>query len=211
MYRFAILLVFIVQAIAFGPARMTRSSTGLKMSMDKASKTFGAALIGVGMFVSPAFAVEGAGPKQSIFGGGNSSPFTFDEKREDPIYSPYSPYGDASKAVYKEAGKDEMAFWIQTFDKCEKRMDEVPKFAKKKVWTSVDTTMRTYVYNMREAMNRLAAQSKNPAAAKAAADKYFVDLNDISEGSFLQNSDKILASFETSKADLTTFKSLVKK
>ena len=90
-------------------------------------------------------------------------------------------------------------------------MDEVPKFAKKKVWTSVDTTMRTYVYNMREAMNRLAAQSKNPAAAKAAADKYFVDLNDISEGSFLQNSDKILASFETSKADLTTFKSLVKK
>ena len=38
---------------------------------------------------------------------GMSSPFAFDEKREDPMYSPYSPFGDGSAAVYKEAQAEE--------------------------------------------------------------------------------------------------------
>jgi hypothetical protein len=38
---------------------------------------------------------------------GASSPFTFDEKREDPIYSPYSAFGDGTAAVYKAAQNDE--------------------------------------------------------------------------------------------------------
>ena len=162
--KFLILILCLIgQAIAFAPTRFsTKKYSQMTMNMDKISKTIGVGLIGAGMFIAPAFAVEGAGPKQSIFGGGNSSPFTFDEKREDPIYSPYSAYGDGTKAVYKEAGKDEVAFWTKTFDKCKKRVDEVPGFAKKKVWQSIDSTMRTYAYNMREAMNRLAAVSKNP-------------------------------------------------
>ncbi len=76
-------------------------------------KLFTAALLGTSVLVSPAFAKEGAAPKISLFGSApTSSPFP-SETREDPFYSPYSPFGDGSKAVYNalKGGKEEIAFW----------------------------------------------------------------------------------------------------
>jgi len=168
------------------------------------------AVIGASFAAGPAFAVEGAAPKQTIFGGGASSPFTFDEKREDPIYSPYSPYGNGAQAIYKEAGTDEKIFWAAQFNECKKRIDRVPTFLGKKTWSNIESTMRTYAYNMREAMNRQANISKDPVAARAAAATYFSDLNDISEWSVKKNVEKVSAAYDKSKVDLAAYETLLK-
>jgi hypothetical protein len=67
---------------------------------------------------SPVLAKEGVGAKFSFFGDGDaSSPFTVNENREDPIYSPYSAYGDGTAAVYnaRKGGKEEKAFYTAKF------------------------------------------------------------------------------------------------
>ncbi len=63
-------------------------------------------------------AKEGAAPKLDFFGDSSSSPFTLSEKREDPLYSPYSPFGDGSAAVYngRKNGKEEIAFYSKKLD-----------------------------------------------------------------------------------------------
>jgi hypothetical protein len=75
-------------------------------------KIVGAALLASSLFVGPAFAKEGASPKLSFFGDESvSSPYTISEAREDPIYSPYSAYGNGEKSVYKKGGKEELGFY----------------------------------------------------------------------------------------------------
>lgn len=69
------------------------------------------------------FAKEGEAPRMSFFGLGSasssfSSPYV-NENREDPIYSPYSPYGNGEKSVYNNQRKgsaDELKFWRNKFD-----------------------------------------------------------------------------------------------
>ena len=82
----------------------------------------GAALIASTLFGGAAFAKEGAGAKLSFFGDeSSSSPFTITEQREDPIYSPYSAYGDGSAAAYNKFKGDakEIAFWKNVFKTAE--------------------------------------------------------------------------------------------
>lgn len=80
------------------------------------------AVVASTIFSGAAFAKEGAGAKLSFFGDdAYSSPFTITESREDPIYSPYSAYGDGSKSIYNTAFKGdakEAAFWKNQFDNC---------------------------------------------------------------------------------------------
>ena len=114
MFRFVVVLVVLAVASAFAPARFGRS---LQMSMDKqVTKAFTAAVIAASFMGGlPAIAVEGASPKQNflIFSEATSSPFTFEENREDPIYSPYSPYGSGAAASYngRKGSKEEIGFW----------------------------------------------------------------------------------------------------
>ena len=73
-------------------------------------KIFGAGLIASTVLTAgmPVFAAEGDGARVSIFGStAQSTPFTVQENREDPLYSPYSAYGNGEAAVYKKGGKDE--------------------------------------------------------------------------------------------------------
>ena len=116
MLKIFVFLVAVLAVSAFAPSRFV-SRSKLSMSVDQPSikKYFGAALIASTLIGSglPAFAVEGTGAKIGIFSNGDiSSPFT-SEDREDPIYSPYSPYGDGSKAVYnaRKGGAEETKFW----------------------------------------------------------------------------------------------------
>jgi hypothetical protein len=60
-------------------------------------------------------AAPDAGAKLSFFGDAPSTPYTLSENREDPIYSPYSPYGDGSAAAYKKGSKEEVAFYNKIF------------------------------------------------------------------------------------------------
>ncbi len=70
------------------------------------------------MLSLPAFAVDGAGAKLSFFGDAPSTPYTIDENREDPIFSPYSPYGNGEAALYKKGNKEDVAFYRAMLNKC---------------------------------------------------------------------------------------------
>eukprot|EP00607_Mallomonas_marina_P011243 CAMPEP_0182416130 /NCGR_PEP_ID=MMETSP1167-20130531/265_1 /TAXON_ID=2988 /ORGANISM="Mallomonas Sp, Strain CCMP3275" /LENGTH=185 /DNA_ID=CAMNT_0024588589 /DNA_START=159 /DNA_END=716 /DNA_ORIENTATION=- len=176
------------------------------------SKIVGTAVLAASMFSLPAFAVEGAGAKFSFFGGGASSPFTIDEKREDPIYSPYSPYGNGQAAAYNErkGSSSELASWKEKLDVSIKRTKNIPALTKAKKWQDVRTEMTSYSYNMREALLRVAEASKNPEKAKAAAKKYFVDLNDMFVLSEQKNGGTLLEVYDLSVKDLDNFLALVK-
>lgn len=177
-----------------------------------AQKPLVAAAIAAAMIATPAFGKAGEGPKFGFFDGTSSStPFTI-EDREDPIYSPYSPYGNGEKAAYntRKGGSEEVAFWTNQLNTALKRVDNVPALANKKQWQNVKTELTSYSYNLREAVNRLAETSSNPKAAAAAAKVYFSDLNDIFEYSTKKSPEKVLASYEASKKDLDTFKTFLK-
>ena len=113
-----LLLAFLSCVVAFQPTRFSSKKSEMVMSAQpNALKIATAALISASLMGSPVFAVEGAGPKFSFFGDSASTPFTITENREDPIYSPYSPYGDGTAAVYngRKGGKEEIAFWNGKF------------------------------------------------------------------------------------------------
>ena len=108
MFRLTVLFVVLAVALGFAPIQTRKQSNmRLQMSADKSiAKAASGLLLSAAMFAAPAFAKEGASPNFSFFGDSPSSPFSLTEKREDPIYSPYSPYGNGEKAVYtKLAGK----------------------------------------------------------------------------------------------------------
>ena len=108
-----IFLLFIVCFSATQALKQSRvrASTIMKSDMNF-NKFFGAALVASSMLSTPVFAKDGAGAKLSFFGDGElSSPFTVNEAREDPIYSPYSAYGNGEASVYKKGGKNEISFY----------------------------------------------------------------------------------------------------
>ena len=128
--RLLVVLAILAVAAAFGPARMAVRST-MQMSAERPNmaKVIAAGIMSASLFGSAAFAVEGASPKQSFFGDSQfSSPFTINENREDPIYSPYSPYGNGQAAVYngRAGGSEEIAFWKNQLATCVKRVDNIP-------------------------------------------------------------------------------------
>lgn len=120
MFRVLVSLLIVGVAVAFSPSqqiRVNRNQFQMKSNIaNDIAKKIGAALIASTMLSLPVFAVEGTSPKQSYFGDSPaSSPFTINEAREDPIYSPYSPYGNGEKAVYtitnRQGGPEETKFW----------------------------------------------------------------------------------------------------
>ena len=116
MFRFVIVLVVLCVAGAFAPAARF-GARSMQMSMEKqVTKAFTAAIVAASFMGGlPAIAAEGAAPKQNfgIFGETASSPFVTTETREDPIYSPYSPYGSGAAASYndRKGSKEEISFW----------------------------------------------------------------------------------------------------
>lgn len=94
----------------------------MTMSMEKnVAKAVGVIIAATSVLGSPVLAKEGAAAKIGIFTNNDlSSPFAAGENREDPIYSPYSPYGNGEKAVYnaRKGSSDEVKFWQKKFDDC---------------------------------------------------------------------------------------------
>ena len=119
--RLIVLLMAVVACSAFAPTgRISTRSMQMSASKDLA-KAVGAVGMGLTIFAGQAFAVEGAAPKQGFFGvldNAASSPFANNEVREDPLYSPYSPYGNGEAAVYKSGKAEEVKFWTNQLNKC---------------------------------------------------------------------------------------------
>ena len=186
----------------------------MQMTVEKTNmqKVIGAALVASSILASPVLAKEGAGAKISVFGNNDmSSPFALGEIREDPIYSPYSPYGNGEKAVYnaRKGGAEEVKFWKGVFVEGIKRTEKIPGYTSKKTWSEITTELTRYLYSFREASLRLAAASNDPKAATAAAKTYFDDLNDIFVFATKKNGDVITATYEKSLKDLAAFKALI--
>jgi hypothetical protein len=122
MFRFVVLLAIIAVSFGFKPMNQMRSQMTMSTEKPNALKVIAATLLASSMIGAPVMAKEGVGAKYSFFGDAASSPFIVTEDREDPIYSPYSPYGDGSKAAYKlsgrEGSKEEIAFWSKTLNEC---------------------------------------------------------------------------------------------
>lgn len=118
--KFFAIFAAISCVLGFQPIRVSRK-VELSMSASKQPSFFksaGIALLGASLFGSPVFAKEGAGAKFSFFGADvASSPFTVNENREDPMYSPYSAYGDGTAAVYngRRGGNEEKSFYAAKF------------------------------------------------------------------------------------------------
>jgi len=211
MFKFILLISSLMVACAFNVAPVNRFGSSLQMSTEKvnAPKVMAAAIIASSCLSSPAFAVEGAGAKLGIFSNSDiSSPFPQAEKREDSIYSAYSPYGDGSAAAYnkRKGGSDEIKFYSEIFDESVKRTEKIPGYVSKKTWNEITTELTRYTYNMREAMLRLAAASPNAAASTANAKAYFSDINDIFEWATKKDAGKITQYYTESVADLKAFK-----
>jgi hypothetical protein len=89
----------------------------MKVGQPSAAKVIGAAIIASSMIAMPVFAKEGVGAKLAPFGNNEqSSPFSAAEVREDPMYSPYSPFGNGDASVYKRGGADELKFYTAKLD-----------------------------------------------------------------------------------------------
>lgn len=113
MFKFLVVLCTVLSTVAFNPIG---SGTISRLRMASECKAFGAALIASSMLSMPVIAAEGTAAKIDIFGNnGYSSPFSAGEKREDPLYSPYSPYGDGSASVYKKGSPEEIKFYTAKF------------------------------------------------------------------------------------------------
>lgn len=241
--RLAILAILSVAVVAsaFSPARIARSRFSVQMSSEtpSISKVFGAALLASTLFAGPVLAKDGAGAKLSFFGDdAASSPFTVNEKREDPMYSPYSAYGNGDASVYKKGGKDELSFYKNVLKNSIARTSKIPKYISDKTWSEIYTELTRYNYNQREAMLRwmigkysvlfhlflyrfyvtshkftlccrLAEASKDPVKATAAAKTYFQDINDISEWSYKKNGAKAQAAYDKSVKDLASYNALI--
>lgn len=214
MFRLAVLIasLFAVGAFQMAPANSKFGSSSLQMSAEKLSmpKVFGAALIASSMLSMPVFAVEGAGAKLGIFSNAEiSSPFPQAEKREDPIYSAYSPYGDGTAAVYKKNGEFEVKLNKEMFEESAKRTTRVPGYAAKKQWNEITTELTRYTYNMRSSMLKVAENSKSPEKSTAAAKAYFSDINDIFEFASKKDGAAVNKAYEKSVTDLAAFQALI--
>ena len=116
-----VLVALIVSVSAFAPVGRMSSRTIAMVSGKDLAKVVGATGAAVSLMGGAAFAVEGAAPKQGFFGIGDksySSPYATGENREDPLYSPYSPYGNGEAAVYKEGQSEEIKFWTNQLHNC---------------------------------------------------------------------------------------------
>jgi len=212
--RLLVVLATILAAFAF-QGRPSMQTNRLTMSLEKnVAKMFGAAVIAgslIGVPTIPVQAKEGAAAKIGFFTNSDmSSPFAAGENREDPIYSPYSPYGNGEAAVYKnrKGSAEEVKFWKAKFDDCSKRVTKIPQYASAKTWTEITTELTRGLYNYRESMFRLARAAPNPKAAEAAAKTYFQDLEDVYVFAERKNGDVVLKSYEKSVKDLEAFKAL---
>lgn len=125
MLRLLIALSVLLVINAFSGVSPLKTNR-ITMSLDKKiAKAVGSAFLAsslLGGMSAPSFAKEGAPAKIGIFTNNDvSSPFAAGETREDPLYSPYSPYGNGEKAVYNNGRKnsaDELKFWKGKFDDC---------------------------------------------------------------------------------------------
>lgn len=120
MFRFLVVLAVLATTVAFAPTRcIVRSQTQMSAAEKPFAKIISTVLIASTFLSLPAFAVEGAAPKQSFFGSGgtvSSSPFSDDKD----MYSPYSPWGNGANAIYndRKGGAEEKAFWSVKLEEC---------------------------------------------------------------------------------------------
>ena len=121
------------------------------------------------------------------------------------IYSPYSQYSPISeKSLYSKV--DDTPFYKTVVNNSEKRLANYPKYIADKSWLDVKTENTRYLYSLRNAMNGLAGDD---AAAKKAAKKVFLDLEELTYAATVKSQEKATAAHTALVADMAAFKKTV--
>ena len=189
MARVLALTLCLSSAAAFAPASTARSASRVapRMAEEVSRRELGqaiAAAIGSAGFASAAGAKGGESPKFSVFGFGAdvdtiSEGGFYNSDLNRPVYSPYSPFAPTGSGVYKKANADEIAFQKQMFENTKKEIVKSEAFIAAKKWEEVRSLYERRMYNMRNSMNYLAANSsKDPKTATKAAKKFYASLED---------------------------------
>ena len=88
--------------------------------------------------------------------------------QSQPLYSPYSVYGEASdQSLYKPGSKEYVDRSKATLAETAKRLGRIPGYADKKKWYEVRNELDRYMYETRGATKSLAS---SPAQKKAATE-----------------------------------------
>lgn len=216
MARFAALLLALAlsSVSAFLPAARMQRST-VSMSAESGRREFAsaaaAALAGAG-FAQGASASAGAGPKFSLFGITKGQAESLSEgaaygtDQSSPIYSPYSQYSPISEqSLYTKV--DDTPFYKTIVNNSEKRLANYPKYIADKSWLDIKTENTRYLYSLRKAMNGLAGSDP---AAKAAAKKVYLDLEELTYAATIKSQEKATAAHTALVADMAAFKKVTK-
>jgi len=214
MARFAALILALAlgSASAFLPAtRMQRAA--VSVSAESGRREFAsaaaAALAGVG-FVQGASASAGTGAKFSLFGitkgqaTSMSEGAAFGTDQSAPIYSPYSQYSPVTdKSLSNKV--DKTVAYKEFVLNSEKRLPNYPAYIASKKWLEVKTENTRYLYSLRNAMNGLATTP----AAKAAAKKVYLDLEELTYGATVKSQDKCNKAYAALIPDFAAYKKTV--
>jgi photosystem II oxygen-evolving enhancer protein 3 len=135
----------------------------------------GAAAAGIAFVPAAAQAAAGESPRFSIFGlAGDGTAMSegaaYGSDQSQPLYSPYSVYGEAgADSLYKESDPSYAAKKKAVLAETRKRLLKLPGYVEKKVWWEVDAELERFMYETRGAAKFLA----NTKEQKKAANDFF--------------------------------------
>ena len=132
-----------------------------------------AAAAGVAFLPIAANAAAGESPRFSVFGlvgdgTAMSEGAAYGSDQKDPLYSPYSVYGEITdNSLYTKNGKEYTERKKKVLAETKKRLSKLPAYVDKKKWFEVTTELDRYMYETRGAVKSLAT---TPAQKKAATE-----------------------------------------
>jgi acyl carrier protein phosphodiesterase len=128
----------------------------------------------------------------------------FGTDQSAPIYSPYSQYSPVSdKSLANKV--DKAVFYKEIVLNSEKRLPNYPAYIAGKKWLEVKTENTRYLYSLRNAMNGLATTP----AAKTAAKKVYVDLEELTYGATTKSQEKCEKAYTALLTDFAAYKKTV--
>lgn len=201
--------LFVGAAVALVPTMKLQGE-----AVDRRSLGAGlTAAVGAALGSQAAYASAGDSPKFSVFGIlGNADTYSegaaYGIDTDKAEYSPYSPYSKMGEGTYKKFNKEEVALKKKSLAESSKRVAGVNKYIAKKQWEEVRSELDRQVYEMRATMNYLAAASGKPEA-KAAAKKFYTELEAVSLLSKRKNQAAAADAYKSMMASLDAYAKLI--
>lgn len=126
--------------------------------------------------------------------------------QKDPLYSPYSVYGEITeKSLYKADNKEYTERSKKVLAETKKRLAKLPAYVDKKAWFEVTSELDRFMYETRGAAKSLA---KTPAQKKAATE-FFKSIEKTDLSARLKKQDECAAAAKDTVVKLDAFTALL--